>query len=56
MIALVFLAMIYVAIDEENIFLEVASYCLMSGAMTLIVGLSFYECFRDSSKKFINFN
>lgn len=24
--------------------------------MSMIVGLSFYECFRDSSKKFINFN
>lgn len=28
----------------------------MAASMSMIVGLSFYECFRDSSKKFINFN
>jgi len=56
MLALLFLGMIYVGIDYEVFYLEVAAYCIMAFAMIIIVSLSLYECFRDSSKKFINFN
>jgi hypothetical protein len=56
MLALLFLGMIYVGIDYEIFYLEVAAYCIMAFAMIIIVSLSLYECFRDSSKKFINFN
>eukprot|EP00347_Sterkiella_histriomuscorum_P019658 403340779 len=55
-LAILFLGIIYVAIDIESLFLEVSAYCAMAASMFIIVGLSIYECFRDSSKKFINFN
>lgn len=56
LLAIIFLALIYVAIDIESLILEVTAYCVMACSMFIILGLSFYECFRDSSKKFINFN
>lgn len=55
-LAILFLAFIYIAIDIENLFLEVTAYCLIATSMFIIIGLSINECFRDSSKKFINFN
>ena len=56
LLALLFLGMIYVAIDYELLLLEVIAYCTMAASMFIIVSLSIYECFRDSSKKFVNFN
>ena len=55
-LALLFMGIIYVAIDMDNLWLEIAAYCAIFAAFTILVPLSFIECFRDSSKKFISFN
>lgn len=55
-LAILFLAMIYVAIDIESLFLEMAAYCIIFASMMIIIVLSVNECFRDSTKKFIRFN
>lgn len=56
LLAILFLGMIYIAIDQENYILGVVAYCVMTMSFLIIVILSLYECFRDSSKKFIKFN
>ncbi len=48
--------MIYMAVDLENLLLEIIAYCIIFTSIFIIIALSIYECFRDSSKKFIKFN
>lgn len=55
-LAILFLAMVYAAIDIENLPLEIAAYCIAFASMMIIIVLALNECFRDSSKKFIYFN
>jgi hypothetical protein len=55
-LAILFLALIYIGIEQQNYFLEVSAYCTVTMSFLIIIILSLYECFRDSSKKFIKFN
>jgi len=56
LLGVLFLAMIYVAINLESVILQITSYGLIFASIFIIVTLSVNECFRDSSKKFIKFN
>ena len=56
LLAILFMAIIYEAVENENKALAVTGYCTVAAAFIIIVSLSINECFRDSSKKFILFN
>ena len=56
LLGMAFMAMIYIAIDQQIIWMMQAAYGAMSGAFLIIGSLALYECFRDGSKKFIKFN
>ena len=55
-LAMIFLSMIYMAVDMESLILEITAYCIIFSSILIIIVLSINECFRDSSKKFIKFN
>ena len=56
LLGMAFMVMIYVAIDQQIIWMMQSAYGAMSGAFLIIGSLALYECFRDGSKKFIKFN
>lgn len=56
LLGVLFLALIYIAINIESMILEITAYCVIFSSIFIIVVLSVNECFRDSSKKFIKFN
>lgn len=56
LLAVLFLSMIYMAVDLENLLLQIIAYCIIFASIFIIIALSIYECFRDSSKKFIKFS
>jgi hypothetical protein len=55
-LGIIFLGMIYIAVDIESLILEITAYCTIFASIFIVVALSLYECFRDSSKKFVKFN
>ncbi len=54
--ATLFLILIYLAIESDNQYLEIAAYCCVCLAFIIILPLSLYECFRKSDDKMMNFN
>ncbi len=54
--ALLFLLLMYFAIDTDSLILEIISYCSIGVSFILILPLALYECFRKSDYKLLNFN
>lgn len=54
--ATMFLILIYLAIESDNIYLEISAYCCVGLAFIIIIPISLYECFRKSDDKLMNFN
>ena len=56
LLALIYLGLIFAALQNSDPGYESMSYLFLAGAFTLITGMSLYECLRKSDSKFMSFD